>query len=227
VIKSRFGASKKNIFCANSYIETKEILLKSNLKAAGLLAREIIIEEKIAGDEITVVGFIQDFKFHLVSISDKITTSEPPFIELEHRFPSKYNDQAEKIIKIHDELTGILELPVTPLVSEWKVYKDEFYLIELSPQIPGEYIASFMIPKGLKYDYFANLVSLTIGEPVLPSPIPKTKKKITIKYWPSKISKDSWEEEKKKAYFARILNENPHNPPNSNMDRFGVMGFIN
>ncbi len=227
IIKSRFGYAKKNVFQATTYLDVKDILSAKNLKRAGLDAREIMIEQYIGGDEITVVGLVQNFKYHLISVTDKITAQHPPFIELEHRYPSIHHAKHEAIAAMHQELVDKLDIHSAPLVSEWKVKDDKLYLVELAPQIPGEFIATFLIPNAIKYDFFYNLVALTIGEPIQKPPKKSRKQKqVLVKYYDRPLTADNWAVAGKDAAFSKVLNQNPAYPALSNNDRFGVMGFV-
>jgi len=226
IIKPRFGYGKQNVFYADVFNRVKHILSRKYLKEKKLHYNNLLIENFIDGDEITITGFVQKFKFHLISLSDKITSPDAPFIELEHIYPSKYEQLIPQLEDIHQKIVIELDIPSCPIVSEWKIKNGEFYLIEISPQIPGEFIPNFLIPNGLRYDYFDNLVSLTTGKEVEPIKKLKKPKNVRIKYFPHKIPNNEWEDLQQKAIFAKILNENPQNPPQSNADRFGVMGFL-
>ena len=225
LLKKRDGHGKKNIFLVETPTEAKQLLKNPFLTDLNISLEDFIIENIIPGDEITVVGFVQNFQFHLISISDKITSPYPPFIELEHHYPSKFQDKSNEIINIHQAIVEKLQLNTTPLVSEWKYHNGKFYLIEISPQIPGEYLATKMIPTCLKYDFFANLVSLTTSVEIEKITHHRSKS-MTIRYFEKKPEDDIWHDWEKKSKFTKILNSNPHYPALSNADRYGVMIFM-
>ncbi|RME90479.1 MAG: ATP-grasp domain-containing protein [Candidatus Hydrogenedentota bacterium] len=226
ILKGKQGTSKEQVFQLENYTELKIFLKKRNLSQKKLSPSNILLEEKIIGDEITVTGLVDNFQYQLLLITDKIIAAQPPFIELEHRYPSRYEHLKEEIIEIHQWIVDTFQIPLGPLVSEFKVVNDKLFFIELAPQIPGEYIGSFMIPAAIGYDFFTNLVLLFTGQDIQKPSQPKKKKKVRVQYWPQKVPIDSWEDWRLKANFARILNPNPSVPPKSNRDRFGVMGFI-
>ena len=86
---------------------------------------------------------------------------------------------------MHQDIVDILQIPCSPIVSEWKYHQGKLYLIELSPQIPGEHMGDYLIPRSLNYPYFLNLVKLTTGEDIdLPKwDKVKQKKVFRVKYW--------------------------------------------
>jgi len=227
LVKTRHGFAKKNIFLAENFDEVRKILTKKFLSKKEIANEELLIENYIEADEITVTGFVENFKFNLICISDKITSKSPPFIELEHRFPSKYTDRLKTIEEIHQKIVDILGISSTPIVSEWKVKDGMFYLIEISPQIPGEFIGDFLIPKALNYDFFGNLVNLTTGEKTEKINFSSKMHEVLVKYQVKKPADVESNLIKKNAFFYKILNENPLEIPESNHDRYAATGFIN
>lgn len=226
ILKPRHGAGKNLIHEFNRFTDAKSFLTKKNLQDLGLKPSDILIEERVNGDEITVVGIIENFRFHLISITDKVTSEQPPFIELEHRYPSMYHERSREISDMHQAMNKILQIESAPLVSEWKIRNGRYHLIELSPQIPGEYIGRFIIPKAIGYDFFDNLISLTTGEPIV-EPVQQRKPvKASVVYFAKRPTQKEWDEKGKNAFFAHVLNEKPGDPPAGNHDRFGVMGFL-
>jgi len=225
IAKTRRGASKRHIYRLESWLEVKNFLSRRHLETLGVKGHEFIFEQFIEGDEIIVTGFAQNFHYHLISVHDRIAADKPPFIDLEHRFPSRYAHLAPSIQQIHEQICMRLQLSDTPVVSEWKVVADRIYLVELSAQIPGEHVADFMIPKGLRYDYFANLVRLTLGEKIEPVS-EKHMHPVRVRYWAENPGWGEWQEETRKASFARVINANPPKTITSNLDRYGVAGFI-
>ncbi|WP_157210382.1 ATP-grasp domain-containing protein [Turneriella parva] len=225
IAKTRRGASKKHIYRLENWLEVKNFLSRRNLEALGVKGHEFIFEQFIEGDEIIVTGFAQNFHYQLLSVHDRIAATRPPYIDLEHRFPSRYAHLAASIQQIHEQICMRLQLSDTPIVSEWKVVADRIYLVELSAQIPGEHVADFMIPKGLRYDYFANLVRLTLGEKIEPVS-EKHLHPVRVRYWAENPGWGEWQEETRKASFARVINANPPKTITSNLDRYGVAGFL-
>lgn len=225
IAKTRRGASKRHVYRLENWQEVKNFLSRRNLESLGVRGHDFLLEQYIEGDEIIVTGLTQNFHFNLISVHDRIAAAQPPYIDVEHRFPSRYAHLAPGIREIHDQACMRLQLSDTPLVSEWKVVADRLYLIELSAQIPGEHVADFLIPKGVRYNYFENLVRLTVGEKIAPV-TEKHNHPVTIRYWPENPGWGEWQEATRTAAFARVLNSNPPKEITSNLDRYGVAGFI-
>ncbi len=140
-----------------------------------------LLEEFIDGAEVTVLGFVQNKKFTLVSISDKVTTGFPPFLELSHRLPTIYPKIKGELRLICQNIIQLTGLENCPIVAEFKVTpRGQIYLIEIMPEIGGEYLADFLIPEFYSYDYFKNYLNLIMGIPVAPIDNKSLRKKETI-----------------------------------------------
>lgn len=226
IIKTRRGYGKKNIFLLKKYSEIRQFLTRKNLAHLDISPDELMIEQYIQADEIIVIGLIHDFEFTLISVTDKRHSREPPFIDLEHRWPSQFHANASEITEMHRKIVESLQIPVGTLVSEWKVKDGKYYLIELSPQIPGEMLGTFLIPKIIGYDYFKNLVNVTTGRKPEKLIRPKKKTRGRVLYFDKKPPKAEWDELLLKASFSKVLNKSPGKEILSNSERYGVMGFL-
>ncbi|MBE7411199.1 MAG: ATP-grasp domain-containing protein [Leptospiraceae bacterium] len=162
ILKPSFSESKKGIELFYNKDELKEKLNKISPDDSSYL-----LEEFIEGKEITVLGLVQNQTFHLVSISDKITTTYPPFIEISHRLPSDFEDHSGEIKIICQSIVNLTGIDNCPFVAEFKITNsDEIYLMEVKPEVGGEYLADYLIPQFYGYDYFQNLIKVFIGEPI-------------------------------------------------------------
>lgn len=225
IVKTRRGSSKKNIFLLNRYGEAKSFFTRRNLRELGLAQQDILLEKKITGDEIIVTGFVKDFRFYLISITDKIVTPTVPFLDLLHEFPSRYEKDRNILQEIHQKIVDILEIPISPIVSEWIVQDGKFYLIEISPQIPGEFLPNYLIPEGLNYNYFENLVNLMTGKNFSLPDKKTTTRRIYIRYFEKPPSVEYWKKVEQTALFTKILNTNNNTLPQDNTSRYAVAIF--
>ncbi|HMV41118.1 MAG TPA: ATP-grasp domain-containing protein [Leptospiraceae bacterium] len=160
--------------------DNKEELLNrlTQLKARN---EKFLLEEFINGKEITVLGFVQNQKFTLVSISDKITTDFPPYLELSHQLPSKQEQHLGEVHLLCQSIVNLTNLDNSPFVAEFKISDNgKIYLIEVMPEIGGEYLADLLIPEFYQYDYFKNYIKMTLGERIESVDSQKIKKKNSI-----------------------------------------------
>ena len=170
IYKPTDGASKKGIKLIFKTDELKK-LIKKNSNA--------FLEEYIEGPEFTVLGFIYNGKAIIISISDKITTEYPPFLEIAHILPGSYPDLSGEIKLIVQRIISLTGLSMGPFVAEFKANKfGELYLMEIMPEVGGEYLAESLIPEYYKYNYFMDYIRLINGS----EPLCKKKENKKDKY---------------------------------------------
>jgi hypothetical protein len=86
---------------------------------------------------------------------------------LSHRLPSIQEKVKGELKLICQNIIQLTELDNSPIVAEFKVtVRGEIYLMEIMPEIGGEYLADFLIPEFYSYDYFKNYVRLLLKEPI-------------------------------------------------------------
>lgn len=152
------GNSKKGIKIIQSVEELKK-LPKSNTRT--------FLEDYIIGSEVTVLGLVSKSKFHLVSVSDKITTQFPPYLEIAHILPTRFTNFLGEILMNMQRIVNITGLMMGPVVAEFKINTNgDLYLMEVMPEVGGEYLAEELIPRYYKYDYFYDFVSTIVGKDI-------------------------------------------------------------
>jgi len=123
-----------------------------------------LVEEFIAGDEVTVLGLVYEGRYRPVCISDKIVSRTPPlFAEIAHRHPSKISRPVElEINQAMQRIVSAAGLESGPVVAEFIVNnRNEPHLVECVPEAGGEHIADVIAPAGSGLDYFQEMVRLS------------------------------------------------------------------
>ncbi|EMJ86955.1 ATP-grasp domain-containing protein [Leptospira meyeri] len=173
IAKPKEGSGKKGITVLESESEFKKF---TRLKTS----EGYLLEPLVSGDEVTVLGFVIARRFYLISLTDKITTEKPNFIEVAHLAPSQHIDMAGEIKMICQAIVTATKLKTGPFVAEFKITKNkECLLIESAPEVGGEFLADVLIPEHYGYNYFNDLLSVTIGEKTRPGFLKKAKDGIT------------------------------------------------
>ena len=130
------------------------------------IENQAIIEEFIEGEEVSVEYISNNGDHFLLSITDKITTGEPYFVELEHHQPS----QLPKAIlsKIETETLKALqalEIQFGASHSEFKITKDgKIYAIEVGARMGGDFIGSHLTPLSTGYDFVEGVINVALNE---------------------------------------------------------------
>jgi len=135
-------------------------------------AKKAIIEEYISGSEVSVESVSWQGKHYILAITDKVTTEEPYFVELEHHQPSLLSP--EILIKIKDEtqkaLTA-LNIKYGASHSEFKITTaGDVFAIEVGARMGGDFIGSHLVQLSTGYDFLKGVIDISLGhfeEPIL------------------------------------------------------------
>nr|WP_246838404.1 ATP-grasp domain-containing protein [Leptospira selangorensis] len=126
IAKPKAGSGKKGITVLESEADFKKFTKAKS-------SESFLLETFTPGDEITVLGFVINKRFYLLSLTDKITTGKPYFIELCHIAPSKHLSMAGELKMICQSIVTASKLKTGPFVAEFKITKNQEILGALLP----------------------------------------------------------------------------------------------
>ena len=155
----------------------KDLLLAMNEAIEVSFKKECIVEEFVEGVEISVEVISYKGKHKVITITDKIVTGSPYFVELEHHQPSMLDSKIQN--KIHKIAIKILELSKVQNGAshiEFKIDKEnEIYLIEIGTRMGGDFIGSDLVNLSTGFDYLDAVLKVSIGQFTFPEIIESTK----------------------------------------------------
>ena len=151
VRKPLTGHAKKDI-----YLIANQEQLRNDLNTAN--SSEILYERFIQGDEIIAAGIIHQERYHLVDITDKITTPLPHFVDLKHISPSRHTDLAQRITEIGQKIASAFHITSSPMIMELIVRDNEIFVIEAVPEFGGEFLPDILIPARTGYNYIGEAI---------------------------------------------------------------------
>lgn len=130
------------------------------------LQNEAIVEEYIEGDEVSVESISWKGEHYILAITDKITTGEPHFVELEHHQPSQLsNHLQEKIAGLTKRCLNALQIENGASHAEFRINKkEEIYVIEVGARMGGDFIGSDLVELSTGYDYLKGTIEIALGE---------------------------------------------------------------
>ena len=154
-------------------VDTLEDLQASIENAQSLsFKREAIVEEFIEGREISV-EFISYHGSHFpLTITDKVTTGAPHFVELEHHQPAELSENQYKFIySLTKKALNALGVTEGATHTEYKITEDgDVYIIELGARMGGDFIGSDLVELSTGYDFVKGVIDVALDsfdEPVL------------------------------------------------------------
>jgi biotin carboxylase len=129
------------------------------------IENRVIVEEFIAGNEVSVESISWNGEHHILAITDKITTEEPYFVELEHHQPSSLpNEIQNKLKKETLKALNALDIKFGASHTELKINKEgEVYLIEVGARMGGDFIGSNLVNLSTGFDYLKAVIEIALG----------------------------------------------------------------
>jgi biotin carboxylase len=131
------------------YIKDRRDIKKAYIDAMDYSRRkEVLVEEFIPGNEISVEGYVIDGQLIVETLSDKNRTELPYLLDLDLTFPSKYPDNIQKeAINQVQMAVEALGVQIGPIHAELMVTEDgKVFIIEVAGRGPGSKVYTEIIP---------------------------------------------------------------------------------
>ena len=141
--------------------------LYNGIKAAQAFSfrHEAIVEEYINGREISV-EFISDKGIHYpLTITDKVTTGAPHFVELEHHQPADLSkSQYQEIYMTTEKALRALSITDGASHTEYRITEEgEIFILELGARMGGDFIGSDLVYLSTGYDFVRGVIQNALG----------------------------------------------------------------
>ena len=154
-------------------VESVEELNAAVEKACGDSFRKTaIVEQYVEGREVSVEFISYNGVHYPLTITDKVTTEAPHFVELAHHQPSTLPSVIkEKLYSITRDALDALGVTNGASHSEYKIANDgEIFIIETGARMGGDFIGSDLVRLSTGYDFVKGVVEVALGtfeKPVL------------------------------------------------------------
>src|SRR5699024_6969030 len=127
----------------------------------------VLIQEYLIGDEVSVEVIVDKNEIHILTITDKITTGAPHFVELGHSQPSILDDIIKnKISNVAKNAIKSLGINTGPVHVEIMVTDSGPKIIELGARMGGDFISTHLVPNSTGIDYMKNVVKLACSDDI-------------------------------------------------------------
>jgi len=125
-----------------------------------------VVEQYIEGNEVSVETLSWKGKHQIITITDKVVTSEPYFVELAHHQPSQLPEDLQQ--KIKDISLQVLEATKVKNGAshiELKVNGDgDIYVIEIGSRMGGDFIGSHLVGLSTGFDYLGAVIDVALNQ---------------------------------------------------------------
>ena len=125
-----------------------------------------IVEEFIEGREISVEFISFHGKHYPLTITDKVTTGAPHFVELEHHQPADLPQRFYRAIySLNEKALSCLGLTDGASHAEYKITPSgRIVVIEIGGRMGGDFIGSDLVQLSTGYDFLLGVVEVALGK---------------------------------------------------------------
>lgn len=147
----------------------------------------VLVEQYIEGREISVEGISQKGEHQILTITDKITTGAPHFVELGHSEPSSLSfDIQAKVENVTLKILDVVGMSNGASHTEFRITeKGDIYLIEIGSRMGGDFIGSDLVWYSTGFDFVKAVIDVAIGVPL--TELKKIRKDVSIVFFTRKI----------------------------------------
>lgn len=125
-----------------------------------------IVEDYIDGREVSVEFISHSGAHYPLTVTDKVTTGAPHFVELEHHQPAVFSDNC-MFERLYSRTRFALDaLGITDGAShtEYRITDNgDIYIIELGARMGGDFIGSDLVRLSTGYDYVQGVIQVALG----------------------------------------------------------------
>lgn len=147
-------------------VNTREELQTGIESALSLsFKQESIVEEFIEGREVSVEFISYHGKHYPLTITDKVTTGAPHFVELEHHQPAELSEDLYiRINSLTERALNALGITDGASHTEFKITANkDIYIIELGARMGGDFIGSDLVELSTGYDFVKGVIDVALG----------------------------------------------------------------
>ncbi|MDO4587913.1 MAG: ATP-grasp domain-containing protein [Planctomycetia bacterium] len=136
--------------------------------------QEVVMEEFMEGPEFSVEILCWNNEPHVLTITDKITSGAPHFVELGHTQPTRRSKMEAEQIK-EAALQGVKALGIdwSAAHAEIKLTAQDAKIVEIGPRLGGDFITTDLVGLSTGIDMVEGAIRLALGE--IPDLVPKHK----------------------------------------------------
>lgn len=136
IVKPSSSSASRGVLAVNNASELINAI--DNAKQYLSSGDDIIIEEYIEGDQISVETITANNKHYIAGITKEVVSGPPYFIERSHFMGKKIHEKYyDLLIEAIDELLTVSNIDVGPCHVELKVNGSDIYLIEIASRAGG------------------------------------------------------------------------------------------
>lgn len=162
IVKPTDRSGSRGVIKVWSEIDLQSAILRAKKES---FSSQAIVEQYVTGKEVSVETISWCGEHYILQITDKVTTGEPFFVELEHHQPSQLSDLERNMIEC-ETLKALKALNVCygASHSELKINEQgEVFVIEVGVRMGGDFIGSDLVRLSTGYDFLKGIIQVALG----------------------------------------------------------------
>lgn len=143
---------------------------------------DMVVEEYMYGEEVSVETLSVDGVCHVIQITDKLTTGAPHYVEIGHSQPTKHSsEKAERIAEVAKAANKAIGIKNGPSHTEIIVTNEGPKIVEIGARLGGDNINTHLVPLSTGINIVECCIKIALGEK--PNINPKWSKGAAIRYF--------------------------------------------
>lgn len=165
IVKPSRNSGSRGVSCINR--QQDRAFLEKAFDTAFMNSRDkaVVVEQYIEGPEFSVEIIIWNNEINVLTVTDKLTTGAPHFVELGHSQPSKFSPvEVELVVKA--AISGCKALHLTNCVAhaEVKLQQGKPYIMEIGARLGGDFISTELVHLSTGIDMVGAAIQVALGE---------------------------------------------------------------
>lgn len=142
----------------------KELLLMYNYSLENSHSGEVIVEEYMEGQEVSVEAIVSRGVVNIIAVTDKLTQGKPYFVEIGHSEQSQLGkENVDKIKDLTERSLRAIGLDNSPAHVEIMLTKDGPRMVELGARLGGGCITTDLVPLSTGVDMIKAVMDMSMG----------------------------------------------------------------
>ena len=165
IVKPADNSGSRGVFKIEDIFDSQAIAQAYEYSRRFSRNGDVVVEEYMAGPEVSVETLTVDGQCYVLQITDKLTTGAPHFVEMGHSQPTKHSSVvAQQIREVAIAANRAVGITNGPSHTEIIITKDGPKIVELGARLGGDCITSHLVPLSTGINMVECCIKIALGE---------------------------------------------------------------
>lgn len=164
VVKPADSSGSRGIYLIDDLADREKIAEAYSYSLKFSRSGEVVIEEYMSGQEVSVETLTVNGECHVIQITDKLTTGAPHFVEMGHSQPTELSaETTAKIAEVAKAANKAIGITSGPSHTEIMVTKEGPKIVELGARLGGDCITTHLVPLSTGVNMVKCCIQIALG----------------------------------------------------------------